>query len=720
MTRELATTNQRDIERVLGQLESLPPLSPITAKVLALTEDDTSATTQLIRLIETDPSLSARLISILHSAEFALPAASLNLGRAVRMLGFNRVRQATLALKVMEVFGVGKSEHERDSAFDRSAFWKHCLATACAARRLAPAFQIDENDGFVMGLLHDIGKLALNTVMPKSYARVAQHTEDARLDIIAAEQAVLGVDHTHAGRYLARLWKLPPRLAQCIWLHHHAPEALPPSVYAGGHVQLVHLADVLARELHLGWSGNYEVTATSGELAEQLGVDRALLQDVVTTVADDLEQRATWIGGERIDAKREYLTALLKTNEQLLRQHDEFAREAERWQRSRQCLTAIAQLNQQALDATDIEAFCTIAARVLCAAFGLSQLAVIAHGAGDAQPLAVAQSRSSNGAVSTAADATESEPDASSAHAMRLSPDLRFDLVVGQRVTGYIKVPRDERAQLPADADWDVVLNSVALRMIESVQQDEAHTLHQELATTSKRTEAAHYQAAQRRALASVTAMAAGAAHELNNPLSVISGRAQMLAAHCEDSDLKKGLLQIGDKAREASAIVNDLLAMATATDPVIETFSLNELINAKVAELASDPLWGADAIALELPPNLPCVCCDRTQLSDCFDEIFRNAAAARDDETLQMTIKAAVHPTEAMVVVSVIDNGRGMTPEITGRAFDPFYSKQPAGRGRGLGLARVRRLMLLNGGDVRLESKPGAGTRVVLRLPTA
>jgi len=718
MTRELATTNQRDVERVLSQLEALPPLSSIAAKVLALTEDDDSATSQLIRLIETDPSLSTRLISILHSADFALPAASLNLGRAVRMLGFNRVRQATLALKVMEVFGVGKSEHERDTGFDRDAFWKHCLATGCAARRLATAFDIDESDGFVMGLLHDIGKLALNTVMPKSYARVVQQTEDARLDIIAAEQATLGVDHTIAGRYLARVWKLPQRLGQCIWLHHHSPEALPPSVHAGRHVQLVHLADVLARELHLGWSGNYEMTATSGELARDLGVDSGLLQEVVTSLADDLEQRAAWIGGERIDARREYLTALLKTNEQLLRQHDEYAREAERWRRSRLCLLTVAKLNHLALDATDMDAFCHAAARLLHEAFELSQVQVVAQGINDPSPQVEAQA-----GWRTLDDDGETERSQSIhglTQAISLARFLRFDLTVGKRVTGYLRIPRDERGNLPADADWEVILNTIATRMIGLSERDEAHTLHQELATVGKRTETAHMQAAQRRATASVTAMAAGAAHELNNPLSVIAGRAQMMSAKSADADLKKGLTQISEKARDASSIVNELLEMVTVAEPTVESLDLDALINDKLAELASIELWAADAVNIDLPAELPLVGCDRAHLMTCFEEIFRNAAQAVDGRAPQLTVKAATHPTEALVVVSVIDNGRGMTPEIKERAFDPFYSQQPAGRGRGLGLARVQRLMLLNGGDVRLESKPGEGTRVVLRIPTA
>jgi len=718
MTRSLATTNQRDVERVLSQLDALPPLSPIAAKVLTITDDDTMATSQLIRLIETDPSLSARLLSILHTSEFALPAASLNLGRAVQILGFNRVRQAALALKVMEVFGVGRSKHERNTAFDRDAFWKHCLAVGCAARRLAPAFEIDENDGFVLGLLHDIGKLALNTVMPKSYARVVKQTEDARLDIIAAEQATLGVDHTTAGRYLARNWKLPQRLAQCIWLHHHSPEALPPSVHAGRHVQLVHLADLLARELRLGWSGNYEITITSGELARDLGVSGELLQEVVNALADDLEQRAAWIGGERIDARREYLTALLKTNEQLLRQHDEYAREAERWQRSRLGLTAVAKLNQLALDATDMDAFCNTAARLLHEVFDLTQVQIVAQGINDESPQVEAQAGRRTFDDDEPAGRQQSIRNLT--QAISLARFVRFDLTVGKRVTGYLRIPRDERGNLPPDADWEVVLNTIATRMIWLSDRDEANTLQQELATVGKRSEVAHMHAAQRRAIASVTAMAAGAAHELNNPLSVIAGRAQMMAAKCTDADLKKGLTQIGDKARDASSIVNELLAMVTAANPDVETLDLGALINAKLADMASDELWAADAVDIDLPDDLPLVGCDRAHLMTCFEEIFRNAAEAVNGRPPQMTVKAAAHPTEALVVVSVIDNGRGMTPEIMGRAFDPFYSQQPAGRGRGLGLARVQRLMLLNGGDVRLESKPGEGTRVVLRIPTA
>jgi signal transduction histidine kinase len=85
-----------------------------------------------------------------------------------------------------------------------------------------------------------------------------------------------------------------------------------------------------------------------------------------------------------------------------------------------------------------------------------------------------------------------------------------------------------------------------------------------------------------------------------------------------------------------------------------------------------------------------------------------------------RLLINSHSHPSDDWVVTEVEDNGRGMPPDVLERAFDPFFSQRPAGRGRGLGLSIARRLIELNQGRVRIDSTPGQGTKVTLSLPTA
>ncbi len=127
-----------------------------------------------------------------------------------------------------------------------------------------------------------------------------------------------------------------------------------------------------------------------------------------------------------------------------------------------------------------------------------------------------------------------------------------------------------------------------------------------------------------------------------------------------------------------------------------------------------------ASDITIAISSDTPRVRFDREQLIGTFRELIANAVSATEPATRRLTVKAGGELTDKNVAVAVIDNGTGMPAEVAERALDPFFSHRPAGRGRGLGLARVQQWMRLNGGRVRIDSTPGRGTRVELRLPCA
>ena len=98
--------------------------------------------------------------------------------------------------------------------------------------------------------------------------------------------------------------------------------------------------------------------------------------------------------------------------------------------------------------------------------------------------------------------------------------------------------------------------------------------------------------------------------------------------------------------------------------------------------------------------------------------ELIANSVEATTPADGRLTVKAAPDLTEEHVVVRVSDNGRGMTADVLARAMDPFFSHRPAGRGRGLGLARVQRWIVAGQATMQIDSSPGQGTTVTLRLP--
>jgi signal transduction histidine kinase len=213
--------------------------------------------------------------------------------------------------------------------------------------------------------------------------------------------------------------------------------------------------------------------------------------------------------------------------------------------------------------------------------------------------------------------------------------------------------------------------------------------------------------------------MAAGAAHELNNPLAVISGRSQLLASQLQEPKLKQAAKTICDQAHIITNIITELMAFAKPVPPKVTECELPELIDRALHEAKSitDP---ADRTIEVTMTDMPNVIVDPQQVTAALTEILSNAIQATDERRGHVTIHAAYDAYSTRVALTVADNGCGMDDETLKRAFDPFFSSKPAGRRRGMGLAKALRWIESSGGTMRLESRLGKGTRGSILLPAA
>ncbi|MFQ5411566.1 MAG: HDOD domain-containing protein, partial [Phycisphaerae bacterium] len=629
--------------------------------------------------------------------------------------------------------------------------WKHCLAVACIARRVAQVrLGADAaEEAFVYGLLHDLGKVALQTAMPKTFARIVRRTDEARANIADVERAILGIDHSVVGHRLAERWGLPGRLTECIWLHHQLPEALPPSVAGGGHVQVVQLADTIAREQRFGYSGNHRLFTTSRDLAARIGLAEADRVTISESVGEEIEQRAEWIGAEEINAREVYLRALMQTTEELTTANAGLSEHNRRLRREEDYFLSMRSLNQSVSPRASVREACAAGASALRRALSLPAVVVfttspdgrwIETGYDDGTTEGTIEERRS--------DAPDETDDAAAAVEMARAgmwiapPGPAFLPVVdryrgrlGDGTTWLLPIVREQRwiagalFCLPATSvanlrresgEIEALGAAVGLAISQARVRSAAVSLGDELAEVNRRLIAMQGELLQARTLETVVAMASGAAHELNNPLAVISGRAQALRQQIEDAHVREALETISQQAQACSDIVTDLMDFAQSPPPRPETVDLHICLDRLRAELASSGLLEARACTIEIASDTPCVWFDSEHLTACMRELFDNAIEATDAETRGLTVKVCAHPTEESVVISVSDNGRGMTDEVRNRALDPFFSVRPAGRARGLGLARVHRWMRQGGGQIRIESEPGRGTRVELRIPIA
>lgn len=738
------------IELILSQLDSLPALAPVATRILSLTSDDNANTRQLIEAVGSDPSLTARVLSVLGSAAYAVRPESVNLANAVKLLGFQTIRQLALAAKVMEIFS-SRADVGDEDAFDRREFWKHCLGVACAARGIAAASRcgIAPEEAFVLGLLHDLGKVALDTVMPKSYARVVRQSRQSYGDIADIERSVLGVDHAVVGHRLAERWSLPRTLVESIWLHHQAPESLPASVSRGRHVQVVQLADVLVRRQRIGFSGNYTESFVSESLAAELGLTPEAQRAIMESLAGEIEARAAWIGVDDMTSQDVYLRALLQTTEELTVANAALSDRNRRLQRETAYFSALGWFNATLSPQAAVRDVCAIGADAIRRAldvYGVVLFVVEADGKWVEAGLAADGALQSE-IVDMSAKPILPEPDATLAVQLAASgawlspPGRAFDEIVlryrphlgegevwllpvvcGQRWQGgaIITASLDQAAALRSESACLAVISAaIGLAIAQAQSKAAALNMSDELAEANRRQASMQAALVQMKSLETTVALAAGAAHELNNPLAVISGRAQMLTGQASTDQMRTQLEQIASQAQLASDIVTELMDFAQPRPPAPKFVALPDVFQAVINDLIAAGLLTREEANVDVESDTPPVWFDGDYLNRLFRELILNAIDATTPGQRRLTIKAAADRAEENVVVQVSDNGRGMTPDILSRAKDPFFSWRPAGRGRGLGLARVTRWLADGNGSIAIQSRLESGTTVELRFPT-
>jgi signal transduction histidine kinase len=216
--------------------------------------------------------------------------------------------------------------------------------------------------------------------------------------------------------------------------------------------------------------------------------------------------------------------------------------------------------------------------------------------------------------------------------------------------------------------------------------------------------------------LSGLAELAAGAGHEINNPLAIISGNAQLLRNAADEDDRRDRLDTIVRQTRRIADILRDLRQFARPPLPLAGFVRLADVIDAVVAEMTPAADAGLVRLAADADPAAA-VQADRGQLHKAVARLVGNAVeAAPADGTVRVTAGA----DGETVTVAVEDTGPGVPPANVQHLFDPFFSGRSAGRGRGLGLSTAWRYATLNGGTIRYERPAGGPTRFVMTFPAA
>ena len=264
-----------DVSRVQSAVEQLPALPAVVAKVLQTFQQDNPDIELLIREISHDQALAARVLRLANSPFYGLQTRVGALHDAITVLGFRNVRAAVAGVAVMRCFA-----HGQLAGFDTTAFWNHATATALAARALARLAHQPEELAFTAGLVHDIGVLALLTVVPGEMAKVRAYAEARDCSLREAERDVLGIDHPAVGDALLRRWHFPEAICQAVLGHHDSADI-------GGLADVVHVADVVVHAMAAAEHPGGRVPLLSEVAFNRLGLGVGKLKQVMHEVSRD-------------------------------------------------------------------------------------------------------------------------------------------------------------------------------------------------------------------------------------------------------------------------------------------------------------------------------------------------------------------------------------------------------------------------------------------------
>ncbi len=753
-------TRTRRIEMILREIDTLPTPSPIALRLLSVASDEDADVGEVIALIQSDPGVTARLLGLCRRSTTGLGSTVTTVERAVLMLGLEAVRAMLLGVELREfIAGPARETHEprsldgadRAECIDRVGLWRHSLAVACAAERIVQVHSdrfegLKADEAFVCGLLHDVGKIALDVLLPRSLAKAVVLAERRCEPLTGIEKTLIGIDHPTAGKRLAERWGLPELIRDAIWLHGRPAKSLPDLPHKRM-VGVVTAANELARLMHVGESGNGAPPSPIARLAAEWSLDADKLEQIAVSLHERVCERSERLGIEQTPTTELLVASLGAANRTLVGLNEAHRKRTDRLRLVESVLAALRQFWDEAADAADpIDSLRAVAA---CgrSIFGAAPVVLAARGGVGPDPadetiwtaaliddhgrirrtVAVEQAPPASGGTG---ESKPGDPAAASLHAA-IFEALGLDERESSQFKPMTLASNDAGAAMilhtwRPDRERGVALAAWRAACAGAVQRARSESLAEGLAELNADLVAARERATEVESYARLGELTAGAAHEMNNPLAVISGRAQLLrdaieqeAAAGADTHAKRAAVeQIIESAKSLADLVAGLHFIVSPPTPSVGPVDMTDFISRtvkRVRQARTSQGELASPITVRIRGPVPPVHVDEPMFSVAVEELLRNALEA--PESTHVELRVQTDDSDDRLMISVLDDGRGIPPEALAHATDPFFSRRDAGRGTGFGLAKTRRIVELHGGRLSLKRRPEGGTEARLTL---
>ncbi|MDD5011442.1 MAG: ATP-binding protein, partial [Phycisphaerae bacterium] len=544
----------------------------------------------------------------------------------------------------------------------------------------------------------DVGLLGLAELFPKSISAILEEAKGDNAAVLRLEKENFGITHNEVSRQLAEKWRLGEAIADSVWLYCIGEAGKLDNVPNIATILTVRLAEAIVRG------------SETAEIAAKLSLSDEDINEIKNKTKSFIaEINAAMQAPQRLDAAslKQICISLLEDSAE-----EEFTN----------FLETVSSSISPASSAIDIAGtMCRLISRTLKA----EKAGIIINDDGQYEAVTADKDKTQFASFDNAPSVQETGFDGQNTKSIELEIS---GSIIGSMLVQFPAGGTPVNASLLNKVKL-FIAQLIAIKLAGQHDRDIAQAvidysparkqiIQQQPAPKGSSTAAKQRETAD--LSDAVAEIAAGAAHELNNPLTVISGRVQLLMQRETDEAKKQILNQIVEKTKNAYEIVGQLMSYARPAKPQIRPVSplimINNCLEKVNVRYMSEPL----EIRLENIENLNDVEVDTEQVAEAIAQIIYNSLESYESGNGPVEISGSEQAEQNRIEIIVKDIGCGMSEETLKKAAEPFFCDKPAGRQRGMGLAIASSLLKNNNCTMNIESKVDEGTTVTITLPTA
>ncbi|MBU1517715.1 MAG: HDOD domain-containing protein [Planctomycetes bacterium] len=684
MTSTLANVSVRRITLALHQLD-WPRVHPdSTVRCIKSIINNKSG---LGILLETDPAAAVAVINLCRQSNIELSFENLSFQQLINGIPTHKLLKTFFSLKTFDIENLY-------SQLPIAQINTSSAGRAFAARLIAgKTGQANESLAFLAGLLADIGLLALVELFPKSLSAILEESKGDNAAVLRLEKENLGITHNAVSRQLAQKWRLPQAVADSVWLYCIGEADKLNNLGNSGIILTVRLADMLVKSITSG-SESIAIPARLSLNAEDINEIKDKLRSFI------YEINAAMQAPQKFDSEAVKQVCISLLEESAEEKFTDF-------------LAAVSSSLSPASSATDIAGtICSLICRILKA----EKAGIALTDNGQYETVTASGDKLEFSVFDNAPSAIEAGFEAQSTKSVKLE-------IAGSTIGSmFLQIPAEGPL---ANASFlnnmtAFISQLIAIKLAAQHDQEIAQAVV-DYAQTPEQLPRQSAAPQPRNDLSEIIAeIAAGAAHELNNPLTVISGRAQLLGQRETDEAKKEILNQIVEKIKDAHEIIGQLMSYARPARPQTRAVSpfimVNNCLEKITARYMSEPL----EIHLENIENLSDIEVDPEQVAEAIAQIIYNSLESYESGNGPVQISGSEQKEQNLIEISIKDIGCGMSDETLKKAVEPFFSDKSAGRQRGMGLSIASSLLKNNNCSMSIQSELDKGTTVTITLPKA